>query len=121
MIEGRQQARLVEERFEQALELLGTVLRTWHDDAARAARGELGGHELLERDLAQQRVVEREVDDPEAADAERSKDLELVDAGSGGQQARVVETGGRRERGGCRERHRGWSARSLFIGREAAF
>src|SRR6185436_18133944 len=88
--------------------------RARHDDSARAARSELAQHELLERDLAQQRVIEREVDDPEAADAERPQDLELVEASSGGQQARIVETGGRRERGGCRGRHRGWSGTALL-------
>ena len=40
------------------------------------------------------------------ADAERSKDLELVEASSGGQQARAVGSGGRRGGRGCRERHR---------------
>jgi hypothetical protein len=76
--------------------------------------GQLYGHELLQRDLAQQRMIEREVDDAEAADAERSKDLELVEASSGGQQARAVGNGGRRGRGGCRERHRRGSGTSLL-------
>jgi hypothetical protein len=114
MVERREQARLVEERLERAPERLGALGRARSDDPVRAARRELGGHELLERDLAQQRAIEREVDDAEAADAERSQDLELVEAGSGRQQARVVETGGRGERGGGRERHRRRSGTSLL-------
>jgi len=66
-------------------------------------------------------MIEREVDDAEAADAERAQDLELVETGSGGQQARVVETGRRREQGGCRGRHRRLGGLLFFIGRGAAF
>jgi hypothetical protein len=120
MVEGREQARLVEERVERALELLGALRRAGPDDAGRAARGELAGHELLERDLAQQRVIEREVDDAEAADAERAQDLELVETRSGGQQAGVVETGRRRDRRSCREHHRGsgtWPPSSAAVRR----
>ena len=122
MVEGRQQARLVEERFERPLELLGAVRASAAPTMPAGPRAaSSAGHELLERDLAQQRVVEREVDDAEAADAERAKDLELVETRSGGQQARVVETGRRRDRRGCREHHRGGRARCSFIGSGAAF
>jgi hypothetical protein len=102
-----QQAGFVEKRIQPALELLGTVCRARPDDAGAVARGQVARHELLDRDLAQQRMIEREVDDPEAADAERPKDLEFVETRSCGQQMRVVEPGRRRECRRCHVRHGG--------------
>ena len=104
MVEAREQPRLVDERAQADRVGLGEGARAHGDLRPLAARRERRRHVLLERDLALERVVLRQVDDAEAADAEHAHDLEFAEAGAW--RKRVV-VGARRRGDGLGGEHGG--------------
>jgi hypothetical protein len=79
MVELGQHPRLVDEAAQADVEGFALPLRAHRHRGVLAARGEQGGHVLLERDLAMQRMVLGQVDDAEAALADQVDDLELAE------------------------------------------
>ena len=83
VIEAGEQPCFAEERFEaRCAKVSAKPLRAQRHRGALASPGQRRRHVLLDRDVAQQHVVAREIDDAEAAGAEDAHDLELVEAGA---------------------------------------
>ena len=88
VVEAGEQARLAEERLEAGAKVSAKPGDAQRDRGALPAPGQRRRHVLLDRDLAQQHVVAREVDDAEAARAEDADDLELVERACPGSRRR---------------------------------
>ena len=103
MVEASEQAGLVDEALESGLE--GVEMALGLDDDGRGsgdARGHGGGHVLLDGDLALQGVVEREIDDAEAALADQARDLVVPQPRAGTQDVPGRGAGRAREAGARR-------------------
>ena len=104
MVEARQQPRLVDEGAQADGVGFGERARTNRDLRALAARRQRCRHVLLQRHLALERVVLRQVDDAEAADAEHAQDLEFAETRAR-RQSVVVHARGGSGRSARRRRH----------------
>jgi hypothetical protein len=79
MLEAREEARFLDEADHAGAIGLGMVRRQRRDRLLVAPHGVRRREVLLDRDVTVQDLVEREVDDAEAAFAEHANDLELAD------------------------------------------
>ena len=84
-VKAGQQARLVHERAQPQGERFGMRFAVQRHLGAAVAAHQRGGHVLLDRHLALQRVVEGQVDDAETADAQHPAQLEFIQPGARGQ------------------------------------
>ena len=82
MVELGQEAGLVDEAFQADVEGFLVALGAHPDAVVVAARGQHARHVFLDRDGALERMVERDVDDAEAAFAEDAGDFEIGQAGA---------------------------------------
>ena len=87
-VEAGQQARLVHERAQPQGERFGMRLAVQRHLGPAGAAHQRRGHVFLDRHLALQRVVEGQVDDAEATDAQHPAQLEFIQPGARGQRSR---------------------------------
>ena len=85
MLELRQHARFVDEALEAGAERLGEFLRTNFHGSLADPCSQLRRHVLLDRDAAIEQGVHGFVDDAEAAFADHTRHLELLEAGTFGE------------------------------------
>ena len=99
MVEAGQQSRLVDEADQAGGKCVGIARRADGHGGAVHAHRQRGGKVLFERHAASERIVLRQVDVAETADADQSGDLEFAQAGSGRQgQVRPAPQRGRQKR-----------------------
>jgi hypothetical protein len=90
VIEARQQLGLVDEALQTQRKALGVGVRADRDVQGFGASGQRGRHVLLDRDLALERVVHREVHNAEAAHAQHPEQLEFAEPGARVERVRRV-------------------------------
>ena len=101
MVELRQQLGFVDEALHAGVEGFAVPLGARLDVGRAGAIGQRGRHVLLERDLAVERMVPGEVDDAEAAFADRLGDLEFAEPRARLEGQRMVRAAGGDRDGGA--------------------